>query len=286
MPNDGGHLILTDEEKTILLKDEPTAKKFIRQFMGAEEFINGVRRWCLWLKDASPAEIRALPKVMERVEGVRRHREVSLRETTRELAEAPTLFGEIRQPDSEYLLIPSVSSETRRYIPIGFMPKTVIGSNLVLFVPNATFYHFGVLSSAMHMAWVRQVGGRLKSDYRYSNRLVYNNFPWPQAPTDKQRVAVTMAAQAVLEVRKKFPDVTLADLYDPLTMPPALVKAHGQLDRAVDLCYRSPSFANDRQRVEHLFALYEKLTVPLVALARRRQLRLSSKAQRHAEKST
>jgi hypothetical protein len=269
MPNDGGHLILTDEEKAILLKDAPAVKQFIRPFLGAEEFINGGSRWCLWLKDASPAKLRAFPEVMERIEEVRKHREASSRETTRELAKTPSLFGEIRQPDSEYLLIPSVSSEKRQYIPIGFMPRTVIGSNLVLFVPDATLYHFAVLSSAMHMAWVRQVGGRLESRYRYSNKLVYNNFPWPEAPMAKQRATVQEAAQGVLDARKKFPDATLADLYDPLAMPPALAKAHAVLDRAVDLCYRPQPFQNDRQRVEHLFALYEKLTEPLIAPAKK-----------------
>jgi hypothetical protein len=265
MPNDGGHLILTDEEKVLLLRAEPGAGKFVRAYVGAEEFINGRKRWCLWLKGASPAELRALPEVMRRVEGVRKHREESRRAATRELAKTPTLFGEIRQPGSDYLLIPSVSSENRRYIPLGFMPRSVIGSNLVLFVPAATFYHFGVLSSAMHMAWVRQVCGRLESRYRYSNNLVYNNFPWPEASTTKQRDAVEAAARGVLDARKEFPDASLADLYDPLAMPPALVEAHAELDRAVDRCYRSQPFDNDRQRVEYLFALHEKLTAPLVA---------------------
>jgi len=149
------------------------------------------------------------------------------------------------------------------------MPKTVIGSNLVLFVPNATLYNCGVLSSAMHMAWVRQVCGRLESRYRYSNKLVYNNYPWPEAPSAKQRAAVEAAAQAVLDARKKFPDATLADLYDPLTMPKGLVKAHADLDRAVDLCYRPQPFENDRKRVEHLFALYEELTAPLIPPAKK-----------------
>jgi hypothetical protein len=269
MPNDGGHLILTEEEKTLLLNDEPDAKKFVRPFLGAEEFINGGHRWCLWLKDASPAELRVLPEVMKRVEGVRKHREASSRTTTRELARTPTLFGEIRQPAKKYLLIPSVSSENRKFIPLDFMPASVIGSNLVLFVPGASFFHFGVLSSSMHMAWMRQVCGRLKSDYRYSNKLVYNNFPWPQEPTAKQKAAVEDAAQAVLDARKKFPDSTLADLYDPLAMPPALVKAHAELDRAVERCYRSQPFDSDRQRVEYLFALYEKLTAPLLPSAKK-----------------
>ncbi len=271
MPNDGGHLLLTDEEKKEILRKNPGAEKFIRQFLGAQEFINGEQRWCLWLNDASPAELRALPEVVKRVDAVKKHRLASSRATTRELAKTPMLFGEIRQPDGNYLLIPSVSSEIRRYIPIGFMPKAVIGSNLVLFVPNASLFQFGVLSSAMHMAWVRQVCGRLKSDYRYSNKLVYNNFPWPEALTQKQGTTVEAAAQGVLDARKKFPDASLADLYDPQAMPPALVKAHADLDRAVDLCYRPQAFQNDRQRVEFLFALYEKLIAPLVAPAKKGQ---------------
>ncbi|MGP8156456.1 MAG: class I SAM-dependent DNA methyltransferase [Candidatus Acidiferrales bacterium] len=271
MPNDGGHLILTDAEKAELLANELAAGQFIRPFLGAVEFIHGDSRWCLWLKDASPAAIRALPLVMERVELVREHREASKRETTRDLARTPTLFGEIRQPNGRYLLIPSVSSENRKYIPMSFMPKTVIASNLVLLVPGATLHHFGVLTSAMHMAWVKQVCGRLKSDYRYSNRLVYNNYPWPEAPTAKQRVAVEAAAQAVLDARKEFSGATLADLYDPLAMPPALVKAHADLDRAVDLCYRPQPFENDRLRVEFLFGLYEKLTAPLIAVPKKRR---------------
>jgi hypothetical protein len=154
---------------------------------------------------------------------------------------------------------------------MSFMPKTVICSNLVLVVPGATLYHFGVLTSAMHMAWVRQVCGRLESRYRYSNRLVYNNFPWPEASAEKQRAAVGAAAEAVLQTRGAFPGSALADLYDPLTMPPALIKAHGALDRAVEICYRPQPFENDRQRVEHLFALYEKLTTPLMAPAKKKR---------------
>jgi hypothetical protein len=318
MPNDGGNLILSSEEKSEILIKEPGANKFIRPFLGAQEFLNGKQRWCLWLKDVSPAEFRAMPEVMKRVEGVRKHRTESERETTRELANTPALFGEIRQPASDYLLIPSVSSENRNYIPIGFMPETVIGSNLVLFVPNATRFHFGVLSSAMHMAWTRQVCGRLKSDYRYSAGLVYNNFPWPENPTARQRAAVEEKAQAVLAVRAKFmgsapapgavadalvgnPEgvclssapkpsarartatagaavlptktATLADLYDPLAMPHALVKAHAELDAAVDKCYRTEKFATERQRVEYLFALYEKLTAPLLPAAQPKRRR-------------
>jgi hypothetical protein len=223
----------------------------------------------LWLQSATPQEVRSIAGIRKRVEAVRESRLASKKEPTRRKADSPTLFAEIRQPASDYLLIPSVSSESRRYVPIGFIPKEFIASNLVMFVPDAALFHFGVLSSSMHMAWMRQVCGRLKSDYRYSNKLVYNNYPWPQAPTDRQRAAVEAAAQAVLDARKVFPNSTLADLYDPLAMPSALVKAHADLDRAVDLCYRPQLFDNDRQRVEHLFALYEKLTAPLIAAAKK-----------------
>ncbi len=172
-------------------------------------------------------------------------------------------------PTQSYLVIPEVSSERRNYVPIGFLKPEILASSLVRIVPHATLYDFGVLSSAMHMAWLRQVGGRLESRYRYSAKLVYNNYPWPEAPGAKQRAAVETAAQAILDAREQFPDATLADLYDPLTMPSALVKAHTGLDRAVDRCYRSQPFENDRQRVEHLFALFEKLTAPLIPSAKK-----------------
>ena len=163
----------------MLLDQHPEAIKYLRRFVGAEEFLNGIERWCLWLLGENPADFRRLPGVTDRVHAVAIHRKKSKRQTTKELAEVPACFGEIRQPDRSYLLIPSVSSKHRRYIPIGFMRPDVIASNLVLLVPGANHYHFGVLSSAMHMAWVRQVAGRLKSDFRYSNRIVYNNFPGP-----------------------------------------------------------------------------------------------------------
>jgi MmeI, target recognition domain/MmeI, C-terminal domain len=188
------------------------------------------------------------------------------------LAKTPTRFHVENIPKASFLVIPETGSERRRYLPVGFMsPGDGLCSNLVKMMPDATLFHFAVLSSAMHMAWMRHVGGRMKSDPRYSVKLVYNNFPWPQTPSAKQRHAVEAAAQAVLNARKKFPDATLADLYDPLTMQPALVKAHADLDRAVDLCYRPQPFQNDRQRVEHLFALYEKLTAPLIAPAKKRR---------------
>ena len=275
MPNDGGHLLLTTEAKRVLLQKEPGAERFIRRFVGAQEFLHNEERWCLWLQDASPAELRAMPEVMKRVQSVAEHRNASTRGTTRALAETPTLFGEIRQPTSDYLLIPSVSSENRKYVPIGFMPATTIASNLVLFVPNATLYHFGVLSSEMHMAWVRQIAGRLESRYRYSNNLVYNNFPWPPSPDDKHQAAVRMASRKVLDLRERFlaAGSNLADLYDPLAMPAILSRAHRELDRAVDQCYRTQPFPSERNRVEYLFSLYQTATTPLLPGKRKKSTR-------------
>lgn len=260
MPNDGGHLLLDRDEKADLVGAEPGAEKYLKRILGSHEFINGEERWCLWLKGASPSDLRQMPRVLQRVEKVRLHRSGSTRPTTRDLAKAPALFGEDRQPKTQLLLIPSVSSEGRPYIPMGFIEPEIIASNLALMVPGATLYHFGVLSSAMHMAWVRQVCGRLKSDFRYSNKLVYNNYPWPTEATEKQKQAVEKAAQGVLDARAAFSDQTLADLYDPLAMPKLLRDAHRELDRAVDRCYRAAAFDSDRQRVEYLFGLYERLT--------------------------
>jgi hypothetical protein len=259
-----GNLILDAEARKDLLKESEQLKPFIRPFMGSEEFLNNTQRWCLWLVDAPPSVIRSSPSVLDRVEAVRKAREESNRPETKRLAKTPALFGEIRQPSTPYLLVPKVSSESRPYLPVGFVKPNVIANGSALIVPNARLYHFGVLSSAMHMAWMRYTCGRLESRYQYSSQIVYNNYPWPESPSVKQRAAVEAAAQAVLDARKKFPDATLADLYDPLAMPKDLVKAHAGLDRAVDLCYRPQPFDTDRHRVEHLFALYEKLTAPLM----------------------
>jgi hypothetical protein len=271
-PTDGGYFILSPEEFSDLLKSEPESKQYVRPYMGGYDFINGEKRYCLWLKDADPRSIREMPTILARVDAVRKFREASKAESTRKYAKFPTLFRQIAQPNSNYLAVPEVSSEKRPYIPIAFISSNVICSNTVQFVPNATSYHFGILTSTMHMAWVRQVCGRLKSDYRYSNSLVYNNFPWPQAVTEKQKAAVETAAQNVLDARKEFPDATLADLYDPVAMPPKLVKAHTELDRAVDRCYRAEPFPSDRHRVEYLFALYEQLTAPLAIAKKPKRL--------------
>jgi hypothetical protein len=200
---------------------------------------------------------------MERVQAVRSFRQKSKKGATVQLADVPYLFAEIRQPNTDYLIIPLVSSENRRYIPLGFVSSNVIVNNAVSIVPNATLYHFGVLTSIMHNAWMRQVCGRLESRYRYSNNLVYNNFPFPKEPTDKQRENVTRTAQGILDARLKFPGATLADLYDPLTMPKELLDAHRANDEAVDACYGKQRFKNELERLEFLFDLYRKYTEPL-----------------------
>ncbi len=270
MPNDGGALLFSDEEKKAFLRAEPRAKPYIRRFAGADEFIQGERRWCLWLKDAPVRDIRGIPLIRERVRKVRKHREASNRAMTRELAKTPALFGEIRQPEKSYLLIPGTSTSSRRYIPIGMVRPQVIVSNAAMSVPGASPYHFGVVTSEMHMAWMRTVAGRLGGAYRYSNALVYNNFPWPN-PTAAQKEKVAECAKAVLAARKNHPDSSLADLYDANAMPADLARAHRQLDRAVDRAYRRAPFANERARLEFLFAEYQKLAQPIVPPVRKRR---------------
>jgi len=268
-PTDGGRLIVEEKDRQAFIAENPGAEKYLRPLLCAEEYLYSVPRWCLWLVDASPADIRKIPGIKKRVEAVRDFRLASKKEPTRRMAEQPTLFAEIRQPTTRFIIVPRHTSETRRYVPFGYFDPKYIVHDSCFAIPDAAPYHFGVLSSAMHMAWMKQVCGRLESRYRYSSNLVYNNYPWPEAPSAKQRAAVEAAAQAVLDARKKFPDATLADLYDPLAMPKELVKAHADLDRAVELCYRPQPFENDRQRVEHLFALYEKLTAPLIPPAKK-----------------
>jgi hypothetical protein len=266
-PTDDGNFILTDQEKAEFVEAEPDAAKFLRRFTGSEEFINGNMRWCLWLVDASPADLRSLPKVMERVERVKEFREKSTAEPTRKAAKRPALFFYLSQPTAKFIAIPEVSSEMRHYIPIGFLPPQIIVSNKIYVVPSSSFFHFGVLCSVMHMAWVKQIAGRLESRYQYSGSMVYNNFPWPDASAER-RERVEEKARAVLAAREPhLPPrglATLADLYDPLAMPPELLKAHTELDRAVEKCYRPEPFHSDRERVEFLFSLYEKLTAPLL----------------------
>jgi len=256
----GGHYLFTPEEKAEFLSHEHKAAKWFRRWIGADEFINNYERWCLWLGDCPPDELRRMPEVMKRVEAVREVRLASKSAPTQKLAATPTRFHVENIPDVPYLLIPRHSSETRYYLPMGFIDPASLSGDANLIIGEATLFHFGILSSAMHNAWMRYTCGRIKSDYRYSAGIVYNNYPWPDEPTDKQRAAVEAAAQAVLDSRAQFPQSSLADLYDPLTMPPALVKAHQTLDRAVDACYRKAAFTSDAQRVEFLFERYQQLT--------------------------
>ena len=226
--------------------------------MGAEEFINNKLRWCLWLKNVSPAVIKAIPPVVEAIQNVKAVREKSSRSGTRKMAEYPALFGEIRQPDSPYLLVPRVSSERRRYVPIGFMSPDVISSDATQIIPDATLYHFGILTSNVHMAWMRAVCGRLKSDYRYSKDIVYNNFPWPM-PTEAQKAKIEQTAQGILNARVLYPEASLADLYDELTMPSELRKAHQANDRAVMEAYGMPIKETDEAAcVAWLMRLYQE----------------------------
>ena len=262
-PIDGGNYLFSTEEKNAFVRAEPASAKWFRKWIGSDEFINGWHRWCLWLGECPPNELRAMPNAMARIEAVKKFRLASKSAPTQKLATTPTRFHVENFPRRSFLVVPKVSSERRPFIPIGFMPPKNICSDLVFIVSNATPFHFGVLSSTMHMAWMRQVCGRLESRYRYSVGLVYNNFPWPDSATDGQRLKVEDCARAVLAAREQFVGSTLADLYDPLTMPPALAKAHAALDRAVERCYRKDPFATDRQRVEYLFARYEQLTAPL-----------------------
>ncbi len=267
-PIDGGNYLFTEEEMHAFVKAEPKAKKYFRPWYGAEEFINGDHRWCLWVGDAPADELRAMPSVMQRIENVRRLRLDSASKPTRDLAKTPTRFHVENMPKRAFMVIPEVSSESRSYIPLGFMSPPALASNKLRIAPAASSFHFGVLTSEMHMAWVRHVTGRLKSDFQYSIKLVYNNFPWPQDVTDKQQAAVTAAAEHVLATRDTFKGQTLADLYDPLAMPKALRDAHKDLDKAVDKCYRAQPFTSERQRVEYLFDLYQKLITPLTAASK------------------
>lgn len=258
-PSDGGNLIIEAEDYDEFIKKEPNAKKFIKPFLGSEEFINNKKRYCLWLVDASPAELRKMPLVMERVENVRKMRLASSKSATRKIADYPTLFQENRQPkEGSYLLIPSVSSSSRHYIPIGFFDYNVISSNLNLIIPNATIYDFGILTSNVHNVWMRSVCGRLGNGYRYSNKIVYNNFPWPNLDPE-QKAKIEQTAQAILDARAKYPGSSLADLYDETVMPADLRAAHRENDKAVMQAYGFKLKMTESEVVADLFKLYEEL---------------------------
>ena len=258
-PTDGGNLILSEEEKEELIQKYPQVEPLIHRYIGSEEFINNKYRYCLWLVNANPSVIRSCPQILERIELVKKMRLESPKAATQKWADYPMLFTENRQPESDYLLVPSVSSEKRRYIPIGYMSKEVVTSNLAFVVPNTSLYHFGVVTSNIHNAWMRVVCGRLKSDYRYSNTIVYNNFPWCQ-PTDEQKARIEQTAQAILDARAKYPDCSLADLYDEVTMPPELRRAHQENDRAVMAAYGFSTKMTESDCVAELFKMYQNLT--------------------------
>lgn len=266
MPNDSGFLSnYTQEDKEAICQQYPNAEKFFRPIYGAKEFINRKARWAIWLDKTNPGEWRTIKPIMDAVQAVRESRASSDRASTRKLADTPYLFGEIRQPESEYLIVPRVSSENRRYIPIGFMNPENIASDAVQIIPNATLYHFGILTSNVHMAWMRTVAGRLEMRYRYSAKIVYNNFPWPEV-TEEQKEKIAQTAQAILDARALYPDSSLADLYDELTMPVELRKAHQANDRAVMTAYGmtkevdgNKTWLTESETVERLFDMYEEL---------------------------
>ncbi len=262
-PADDGNFLFTTSEKEIFLTQQPEAKNLFRPFLGAREFINNIERHCLWLQDINPNSLQKLPHVRARTKNVIKFREKSEKLATRKDANIPNLFTEIRQPNSDYLLVPIVSSETRNYIPIGFVAKNVIASDACMVVPDASLYHFGILTSAMHHCWMCYTAGRLESRYRYSAVMVYNNFVWPQHITPAQSKRISELAQAILDVRKAYPENSLANLYNRLTMPKPLFQAHQKLDKAVDNAYGKKSFNSERERIEFLFKLYHRVANPL-----------------------
>jgi len=262
-PTDDGNFFIKEEEYNDFITKEPNAKKYIRKIYGADEYINNKNRYCLWLVDVEPSELKKMPLVMERIEKIKQFRLASPKKATQESAKTPTLFQEIRQPQNDYLIIPRHSSENRDYIPFGFVTSDILVNDAATILPNASLYDFAILTSSMHMTWVRYTCGRIKSDYRYSNTIVYNNFPFPN-PTVKQKTEIEKHAQEVLKIREKYPNSNLAVLYDPLTMPPDLLKSHQKLDKAVEKAY-SKEFSSDTDRITHLFFLYQKLTEGLFA---------------------
>jgi hypothetical protein len=256
MPLDGGHLLLSPNERDELVSSEPKSQEFIKPFIGAREFLRSEDKWCIWLKDVSPRTLQQMPKVLERVQMVRDFRLMSKTPSTNSHASRSAEFRDTFNP-STFLVVPRVSSERREYVPLATYTRGEIAGDTCQIIPNATMYHFGVLTSQMHMAWMRAVAGRLESRYRYSKDIVYNNFVWPGA-TDAQQAEIEKLAQAVLDARAEFPDASLADLYDPLTMPPVLAKTHKALDHAVDKLYQKQPFATDADRVALLFEKYKE----------------------------
>ncbi|MBR0529685.1 MAG: class I SAM-dependent DNA methyltransferase [Ruminococcus sp.] len=259
-PIDGGFYLFTEEEMQEFIKKEPKSEKYFRKWLGSKEFINGFCRYCLWLGECSPKELRDMPECLKRVEAVRDFRLKSSSAGTRKIADKSTRFHVENMPKSNYIVVPKVSSERRRYVPMGFLTPDTLCSDLVFIIPNATLYHFGVLTSNVHMAWMRAVCGRLESRYRYSKDIVYNNFPWCD-PDEKQKALIEKTAQMILDARAKYPDCSLADLYDETTMPPELRKAHQANDKAVMQAYGFDyKTMTESECVAELMKMYQKLT--------------------------
>jgi hypothetical protein len=279
-PVDDGRYIFDREQRADFLRLEPRAERYMYPYVGATEFLYGDERWILSLANVPPQTLRQMRRVMRRIAEVRRFRLKSKSQPTRDLAATPTRFHVTVIPESAFLVIPKVTSERREYVPIAWLGPPIIPSDLVFVLQRATSWHFGILTSRMHMAWLRHIGGRLESRYRYSAGIVYNPFPWPDA-NERQREQIEMLAQAVLDARANFAGATLADLYDRDAMQPEMVRAHHSLDQAVDRLYRAATFQSDRERVEHLFGMYERLLlptlIPVQAPARRRTRRSSQR---------
>ena len=259
MPIDGGAYLFKDEEKEEFVKKEPGSEQYFRRWYGSDEFINRRPRWCLWLGEANPVDLLKLPECIKRIESVRDFRASSTRPATKKLADTPTRFGTENIPNNNYLLIPKVSSERRQYIPVGFMEPEVLSSDLVFIIPDATLYHFGVLTSSVHNAWMRVVCGRLKSDFRYSKDIVYNNFPWPNV-SDNQKTKIEETAKLILSAREKYPEASMADFYSNIILFPELMKAHRANDAAVLEAYGFPKDATESDIVARLFKMYQELT--------------------------
>ena len=277
-PIDGGHCIFDAEERLALLDAEPDAAPYLRPFVGAREYLQGGKRWILALHDASPAVLARLPHVRERIAAVRAYRLTSKRTSTLKLADTPTLWQVNVLPTAPFLALPEVSSERREYVPVGWLEPPAIPSNKLRLLPDATVADFALLTSAMHMAWMRAVTGRMKSDYMYSVGVVYNTFPLPPGFENVDTSALEPLAQAVLDARAAHPEATLAELYDPDLMPPNLRRAHHALDRAVDRLYRRKRFTSERERVEYLFGLYERMQAPLSAATAKPRVRRRRRA--------
>jgi hypothetical protein len=267
-PTDDGNFLLTQEERDQLLAKNKSLKDIIRPYTGAREYLHNTPRYCIWLKGVSPSKYNNSKEILERLERIKEFRAKSDRIATKKFSEFPSLFVEIRQPDTDYIIVPRHSSENRPYIPIGFLPPGTIAGDATSFIPNATLYEFGIITSTMHMAWTRYVCGRIKSDYRYSNTIVYNNFPWP-TPLEKQKQNIIEKAQGILDARNLYPKLSLAELYDTTSIMPELLKAHKSLDKAVETAY-GRSFDDDSQRVAYLFELYQKLNGGLFVETKKR----------------